>query len=102
MVVGPPRADTRRDTPAVSAGCNAPPPLRTLPDTRVTHAPDAQHLVREYPHAVRGLAAVKLTDEQRAAFIAEVQEDWNAHHKSREDAALFCERSLPRVRRVTN
>jgi glycyl-tRNA synthetase len=39
-------------------------------------------------------AAVKLTDEQRAAFIAEVQEDWNEHNKSREDAALFCERLL--------
>ena len=39
-------------------------------------------------------AAVKLTDEQRAAFIAEVQEDWNDHNKSREDAALFCERLL--------
>ena len=39
-------------------------------------------------------AAVMLTDEQRAAFIAEVQEDWNDHNKSREDAALFCERLL--------
>ena len=39
-------------------------------------------------------AAVRLTDEQRAAFIAEVQEDWNDHNKSREDAALFCERLL--------
>ena len=39
-------------------------------------------------------AAVKLTDEQRAAFIAEVQEDWNDHNRSREDAALFCERLL--------
>jgi glycyl-tRNA synthetase len=39
-------------------------------------------------------AAVKLTDEQRAAFIAEVQEDWSDHNKSREDAALFCERLL--------
>ncbi len=39
-------------------------------------------------------AAVKLTAEQRDAFIAEVQDDWSAHHKSREDAALFCERLL--------
>jgi glycyl-tRNA synthetase len=39
-------------------------------------------------------AAVKLTDEQRRDFIAEVQEDWNRRNKSREDAALFCERLL--------
>lgn len=39
-------------------------------------------------------AAVKLTDEQRAAFITKVQEDWNDHNKSREDATLFCERLL--------
>jgi glycyl-tRNA synthetase len=39
-------------------------------------------------------AAVKFTGEQRAAFITEVQEDWNDHNKSREDAALFCERLL--------
>ncbi len=39
-------------------------------------------------------AAVKLTDEQRRDFIAAVQEDWNDHNKSREAAALFCERLL--------
>jgi len=39
-------------------------------------------------------AAVKLTDEQRRDFIAEVQEDWNDRNKSREDAAIFCERLL--------
>jgi glycyl-tRNA synthetase len=37
-------------------------------------------------------AASKLTDEQKKDFIARVQEDWNDHDKSREDAALFCEK----------
>ena len=37
-------------------------------------------------------AALKLTDEQRRDFIAEVQEDWNDRNKSREEAALFCDR----------
>lgn len=37
-------------------------------------------------------AATKLTEEQRCSFVAEVQEDWNDHHKSREDAAAFCEK----------
>ena len=35
-------------------------------------------------------AATKLTDEQKKDFITEVQEDWNDHNKSREEAALFC------------
>ncbi len=39
-------------------------------------------------------AAAKLTDEQRRDFIAEVQEDWNDHNKSREEAAVFCERVM--------
>ena len=39
-------------------------------------------------------AAVKLTDEQRSAFIDEVREDWNDHNKSREEASAFCERLL--------
>jgi glycyl-tRNA synthetase len=37
-------------------------------------------------------AATKLSDEQKKAFIAEVQEDWNDQNKSREEAALFCEK----------
>jgi len=37
-------------------------------------------------------AATKLTDEQRTAFVAGVQEDWNDHNQSRADAALFCEK----------
>jgi glycyl-tRNA synthetase len=37
-------------------------------------------------------AAGKLTDEQKKAFVAEVQEDWNDHNQSREAAALFCEK----------
>jgi glycyl-tRNA synthetase len=37
-------------------------------------------------------ATMKLTDEQRKAFVAEVQEDWNDHNKSRDEAALFCEK----------
>ena len=37
-------------------------------------------------------AAMKLTDEQKKDFVREVQEDWNDHNKSREDAALFCEK----------
>ena len=37
-------------------------------------------------------AATKLTEEQRKAFVAEVQADWNDHNKSREEAALFCEK----------
>jgi len=39
-------------------------------------------------------AATKLTDEQKRAFVAEVQEDWNDHNKSREEAAAFCEKIL--------
>jgi len=39
-------------------------------------------------------AAAKLTDAQRADFLHEVQEDWNDRNKSREAAALFCERLL--------
>ena len=37
-------------------------------------------------------AATKLSDEQKKAFVAEVQEDWNDHNKSREEAAVFCEK----------
>lgn len=37
-------------------------------------------------------AATKLNDEQKQTFVAEVQEDWNDHNKSREEAALFCEK----------
>lgn len=37
-------------------------------------------------------AAAKLTDEQKRDFVAEVQEDWNAHNRSREEAALFCDK----------
>jgi glycyl-tRNA synthetase len=37
-------------------------------------------------------AATKLTDEQKQAFVAGVQEDWNAHNKSREEATAFCEK----------
>ena len=37
-------------------------------------------------------AAMKLTDEQKKAFVTEVQEDWNDHNKSRDEAALFCEK----------
>lgn len=37
-------------------------------------------------------AASKLTDEQKQAFISEVQEDWNDHNKSREEAKAFCEK----------
>ncbi len=37
-------------------------------------------------------AAAKLTDEQKRDFVAGVQEDWNDHNKSREDAAVFCEK----------
>jgi glycyl-tRNA synthetase len=36
-------------------------------------------------------AANKLTAEQKQEFVAEVQEDWNDHNKSREAAAQFCE-----------
>ena len=39
-------------------------------------------------------AAAKLTDEQKRAFAAEVQEDWNDRNKSREEAAAFCEKLL--------
>lgn len=39
-------------------------------------------------------AATKLTDEQKQAFVAEVQENWNDHDKSREEAAAFCEKLL--------
>jgi glycyl-tRNA synthetase len=35
-------------------------------------------------------AATKLTDEQEKDFIAAVQEDWNDHNKSREEATEFC------------
>ena len=35
-------------------------------------------------------AAMKLTDEQKKGFVTEVQEDWNDHNKSREEAAEFC------------
>ena len=35
-------------------------------------------------------AATKLTDEQKKDFVSEVQEDWNDHNKSREEAAAFC------------
>ena len=37
-------------------------------------------------------AATKLTDEQKKDFVTGVQEDWNDHNKSREEAALFCEK----------
>ncbi|HEY9509441.1 MAG TPA: glycine--tRNA ligase [Verrucomicrobiae bacterium] len=37
-------------------------------------------------------AASKLTDEQKREFISEVQEDWNDHNKSREEAQAFCEK----------
>jgi glycyl-tRNA synthetase len=37
-------------------------------------------------------ACAKLTEEQKRGFVAEVQEDWNDHNKSREAAAAFCER----------
>ncbi len=37
-------------------------------------------------------AANKLTDEQKKEFVAGVQEDWNDHNKSREEAVLFCEK----------
>ena len=39
-------------------------------------------------------ATAKLTDEQKRDFTAEVQEDWNDRSKSREEAAVFCERLL--------
>ncbi len=39
-------------------------------------------------------AAAKLTDEQKRDFTAEVQEQWNDRNKSREEAAIFCERLL--------
>ncbi len=39
-------------------------------------------------------ATAKLSDGQKRDFTAEVQEDWNDRNKSREDAALFCERLL--------
>jgi len=39
-------------------------------------------------------AANKLSAEQKQAFIAEVQEDWNDRNKSRDDAAAFCEKLL--------
>jgi glycyl-tRNA synthetase len=35
-------------------------------------------------------AALKLTEEQKKDFVTEVQEDWNDHNKSREEAAEFC------------
>ena len=37
-------------------------------------------------------AASKLTDEQKQAFVAEVQEEWNDRNQSREAAAQFCEK----------
>jgi len=39
-------------------------------------------------------AVAKLTDEQKRDFNAEVQEQWNDRNKSREEAAVFCERLL--------
>ncbi|HUC85039.1 MAG TPA: glycine--tRNA ligase [Candidatus Acidoferrales bacterium] len=37
-------------------------------------------------------AANVLTAGQKKDFVAEVQADWHAHNKSREEAALFCEK----------
>jgi glycyl-tRNA synthetase len=37
-------------------------------------------------------AATKLTDDQKLDFVAEVQADWNDRNRSREEAALFCEK----------
>ncbi len=37
-------------------------------------------------------AATKLSDEQKRDFVLEVQEEWNDRNKSREDAAVFCEK----------
>ncbi len=37
-------------------------------------------------------AATKLSDEQKKDFVAGVQADWNDQNKSREEAALFCEK----------
>ena len=39
-------------------------------------------------------AVGKLSDAQKADFISEVQEDWNARGKSREEAAAFAQRLL--------
>ena len=37
-------------------------------------------------------AATKLTEEKRRDFVSEVQEEWNDRNKSREEAAVFCEK----------
>jgi glycyl-tRNA synthetase len=37
-------------------------------------------------------AASKLTEQQKADFVAEVQTDWNDHNQPREEAARFCEK----------
>ncbi|HBJ85660.1 MAG TPA: glycine--tRNA ligase [Verrucomicrobiales bacterium] len=42
-------------------------------------------------------AVKKLTDEQKKDFIAEVQEEWNDCNKSREDAAIFCDKLLTKA-----
>ncbi len=44
-----------------------------------------------FDDALRAVAT-KLTDEQKRVFVAEVQEDWNDHNKSRDEAAVFCEK----------
>jgi len=41
---------------------------------------------------VNVLVPNRLTDEQKKAFVAKVQEDWNDHNQPREAAALFCEK----------
>ncbi|MFN0079975.1 MAG: glycine--tRNA ligase [Prosthecobacter sp.] len=42
-------------------------------------------------------AVKQLTDEQKKTFIAEVQEEWNDRNKSREDAAIFCDKLLSKA-----
>ncbi len=39
-------------------------------------------------------AALKLTDEQKTAFLSRVTSDWAERNKSPEEASLFCERLL--------
>ncbi len=39
-------------------------------------------------------AVKKMTDEQKADFVSETQEDWNDRNKSREEAAVFARRLL--------
>ncbi|HEX8373524.1 MAG TPA: glycine--tRNA ligase [Chthoniobacterales bacterium] len=39
-------------------------------------------------------AAIKLSDEQKAAFVSQVTEEWTARNKTPEEAASFCERLL--------